>query len=967
MPVEELTRILRQLELSPDERDVLDVIWLAGHLDAPSATGSQSDPPDASDQRRGEAPDSPDDALDRDDEPASNQPATVASADAAASEYSLHARSMGVSAAELGRRAARIRVPAAPALGSRLDLTRAWRPFKRRVPSRHEQVLDEEATAARIADSDLNLWLPAMRPARERWLELALVVDGHESMAIWRRSVTELRQILERLGAFKDVRSWILDHPEGDPAALAIRKNGTDPLLRSWRELIDPTGRRVIVVISDCLGPSWRTQHAQAMVGEWARRCPVAIVQPLPQRLWLHSYARPSFVELRAPAPACPNVALRCRSADQVETGDNRRRVPVPVLELDPLWLSAWGRLVAAPGAAAMNAMAIFADEKAPETESEISSGRLLPDERVRRFRASVAPEAMRLAECLSAAPISLPVIRLVQEAMLEAPRQSYLAEVLLGGLFYRLDDQQDVDAEDAQYEFLPGVRDILLRRLQRLDALRVLHTVSAYVGTRFGQARDFQALLVGDGVDGSLVIGPQSRPFALVAEHVLRMLGGQFGSAADRLAQVLELAPVPTSQVEPEPADLIIEPAQRVGSRVDPQRTWLPGRRGRRKSLVCPYCYATFSESEIRFRCSGRPGPDGVGCVRKVDENLSKITGSRVPLPPVFAASERSDTAICPICASLTRTQVCPDCHSHLPATFRATQGRLIALAGPSQSGKTLLMTVLIHELKHRAGELLNSTTTGADDSSSERYDREHERRLYTNRLLFPRTVTTGQSRVPPLVFRFTLRRSRLRSQAQELLLSFADSAGEDLASLEKTGQMSRYFNFSDGLIVLIDPLQLPQVRAMIQGQVQLPRPLPRDEYPAAGISRITTLLRQGSAPGAKIDKPVAFVLTKIDVLRNFLPAGSPLLRPQPADAFFDASDSQEVSDHVRRLLGLWDAGDITGIIEGNYSNYAFFAVSALGAPPTAENRVAAPGVEQYRVIDPFLWLLASFGLIRR
>ena len=65
--------------------------------------------------------------------------------------------------------------PAAAALPNTLELARSLRPLTRRVPSHKRFVLDEQSTAQAIAEQ--GIWLPVMKPAFVRWLELALVVD----------------------------------------------------------------------------------------------------------------------------------------------------------------------------------------------------------------------------------------------------------------------------------------------------------------------------------------------------------------------------------------------------------------------------------------------------------------------------------------------------------------------------------------------------------------------------------------------------------------------------------------------------------------------------------------------------------------------------------------------------------------------------------------------------------------------
>ncbi|NEQ87777.1 MAG: hypothetical protein F6K26_49700 [Moorea sp. SIO2I5] len=100
------------------------------------------------------------------------------------------------------------KVPAAVALRNSLALGRALRPLMRKVPSATETILDEEATVYQIAES--NIWLPVLKPASERWLELALVVEKTSSTAVWKQTIIELQHLVKHHGAFRDVRTWEL-------------------------------------------------------------------------------------------------------------------------------------------------------------------------------------------------------------------------------------------------------------------------------------------------------------------------------------------------------------------------------------------------------------------------------------------------------------------------------------------------------------------------------------------------------------------------------------------------------------------------------------------------------------------------------------------------------------------------------------------------------------------------------------
>jgi hypothetical protein len=969
------TDLLCRLGLEPGEEDVLDALWLASHLDvrsparAEGAVGAATPDAPPREYPAGGVDEAP--AVRRDAE----QPGET--------EYSLHLRPVGGAPSAGGDGAVAVRAPAAPALEGQLGLTKALRPLQRKVASRQLMLLDEEATATRIAED--GLWIPALTAAPTRWLEIALVVDGYESMAIWRKTITELRSLLEGLGTFRDVRHWVLDHPGDGPARPAVRK-GAESALRSPRELIDPAGTRAILVISDCLGPMWRSHTAQRLLASWARHGPVAIIQPLPERLWCYSHARPVAARLHAFAPGVPNGRLVCLPPRGSSLHQRANAVPVPVLELDALWLASWSRLLAASGTDPMDAMVIFAGgdpETAPgdpaaETEPRTAA------KRVSDFRATASPGAVRLAEFLSAAPISLPVIRLVQQEVLHTPSQSHLAEVFLGGLLCRHDGQKGADPDHVLYDFIPGVREILLQRMRRSDTLQTLEAVSRFVGARFGQARDFRALLFGADLGGEFLIGPDSMPFAKVAAQVLSALGGQYAQTAARLAAALpEARPsAPGADVSSPPAPEETGPAAHDRAEapeapaipVEPddteeedfaaalERISFDDRRSKQRPLVCPYCYHAFAERDIPFRCSGRADGGRTPCPPERDENQERM-GQPAMLQPVFAADGRRDVAECPTCHIPTREQVCPACHSLLPAMFRAVQGRFIALVGPSQAGKTAFMTVLIHEMKHEVGELLNSATMGADAWTQERFVTYYEWPMYEQ---FKLNLTPPRrDRIAPLVFRFTMNRRRFRPHSYELLLSFADSAGEDLVSADKIELMARYLATADAVIVLIDPLQFSAVREQLRPETPMPMRARGKAEPVAVFDRITRLL-QVSASQERIDKPVAIVLSKLDVLWQQLEPGHQLRRPKPMTPVFDNKDSLAMQETVRGLLERWGASAIDQAARKYYKQYRYFAVSALGVTPTADNQIPADGIQPYRVSEPFMWLLSQFGFIR-
>ncbi|WP_146045616.1 hypothetical protein [Streptomyces eurocidicus] len=120
--------------------------------------------------------------------------------------------------------------------------------------------------------------------------------------------------------------------------------------------------------------------------------------------------------------------------------------------------------------------------------------------------------------------------MQLVQRAMLPDTGPMELAEVLLGGLLWRLPEPEPGPAADPAdghwYEFADGVREMLLRSLDQGAAALVLKHCSEFVERHFGKgARNFSALAVAQlsgRADGGPAPDPAEPPGAAAPEPEL-------------------------------------------------------------------------------------------------------------------------------------------------------------------------------------------------------------------------------------------------------------------------------------------------------------------------------------------------------------------------------------------------------------------------------------------------------------
>ncbi|MGP3972771.1 SAV_2336 N-terminal domain-related protein [Streptomyces sp. 8N114] len=461
-----------------------------------------------------------------------------------------------------------VRAPAAGALSGLLGLQHALRPLHGYRPPLPPATgaLDEDATA------DLSARSTAVRPVFgtevRRYSEIQLIMDASPTASVWQPTLERLRQTFEQLGAFRDVQVRYL-HRARDGAPLI----GTGPAegparLRPADEYRDTTGRRLTLVVSDCVGALWQDGRAQRLLHHWSGRSPLAVVQPLPPRLWP-----------RTALPAEPGQLLRERRTggritfepDSYGPLPPADAVPVPVLLPTPEALGNWARLLGTDSERAVAGAAAWVLPRHPAMPPPRTPAGGVPARTLlREFRNTASPGALDLAVHLAVVPLLLPVIHLVQEAMLPDTGPMELAEVLLSGLLTRLPEEEDEpDAEGCRrtrlhgprYTFAPGVRELLLQSLDQGAAVLILKHLSAYVAQRFGRGtRNFAAMAVAQltgraeaeraGRDPDGTVGDGAEPdeaedgdelFATIPAEVVRFYLPE-QTAADQVAETERL-----------------------------------------------------------------------------------------------------------------------------------------------------------------------------------------------------------------------------------------------------------------------------------------------------------------------------------------------------------------------------------------------------------------------------------------
>ncbi|MFE1936940.1 SAV_2336 N-terminal domain-related protein, partial [Streptomyces sp. NPDC059474] len=467
------------------------------------------------------------------------------------------------------RRALPLRVPEDKALRQELSIGRALRPLKQHRPNPLKREFDEAATATALAETGLPDVVT--RPARERWLDLALVIDDGMSMLLWRRLAVELRTVLERSGAFRVVRVLGLHTRGTDAPALRARPYAPDAPRLPTTALSDPSGHTLVLVVSDGVGGAWRDGRMGQVLVRWAGVGPTAVVHALPPRLWEGSGIRARRWQVRTRRPGSANTDWTV--ADPVLPAALARfeGVPVPVLEPDAGPLADWARLIAsasgtavlplldpgrggpriAPSAAVPARAATVPGPAATPTPTPTPADEL---SRVQRFRDAASPEAYRLAAHLAAvAPLPVPVMRMVQKAVDGRTDTGRLAEVFLGGLMHPVEPPASAGPAPLPPEHRPfAFADTAQRALLGAVPLSELVATSKLIGRRLeqlaGRSPDFPAWLA--DARGTDRLPPGARPFSAVERRLATRLG------APSLSSAFATATAAQEWRRPEPGD---------------------------------------------------------------------------------------------------------------------------------------------------------------------------------------------------------------------------------------------------------------------------------------------------------------------------------------------------------------------------------------------------------------------------
>ena len=382
-------------------------------------------------------------------------------------------------------------------------------------------------------------------------------------------------------------------------------------------------------------------------------------------------------------------------------------------------------------------------------------------------------------------------------------------------------------------------------------------------------------------------------------------------------------------------------------------------------KKISCPFCFEQFAASEVMFRCRNSR------CVKEPDAVFDRARGGiGVNMGHVFPPQSRGNPitsmlapmeAKCDRCSGGSEKRLCPNCHFELSHDAGLLDDHSIAVIGGRGTGKGHFIATLIHRLENETGTQFGFSLGMLGDQTRQRYENDYRTPLIRNKELLQPTpsATIDASVKSPMIFRLTMHAGR-----SAINISFFDSAGEDMKSLDAMSSEARYICSAAGIIFLLDPLQIDAVRQKLP-----PARLPLRDIagePVYIVERLRELFerQRGLAATKKIKTPVAFVLSKVDTLFPIIDRASALRGTGGHFGVFKLTDAESVNTEVQNYLDSWMGGGFSNRVRSGFAQYKFFGVSSLGRQPDGRGQLES--VSPIRVEDPFLWLMHLLGQVK-
>ncbi len=405
-------------------------------------------------------------------------------------------------------------------------------------------------------------------------------------------------------------------------------------------------------------------------------------------------------------------------------------------------------------------------------------------------------------------------------------------------------------------------------------------------------------------------------------------------------------------------------------------------------KTILCPYCFESFKNTEVMVQCENYStrivdGKPVEVCQRENNRVFNDFWAETVMSKHVFEPKigfmdkllgYKPKGCACDNCGGISTRFVCPHCYNWLPTEMIEKGSEIISVIGGPASGKSNYIVSMIHQLQKNGfrlnlsqilpqpvGRNKSEYTTALFDKAKETIFKEH----------IPVSKTPVREFSVPWIFRL-----ESHSSKKAIYLVFYDTAGENFENPDDIKRNAKYLSKSKAVIVLLDTLSIPTVQKILSEN----NIINQDNVTPLEHTVRTILSFINEYP--KIAKiPVAFVMSKFDAIIN----NSGMLKCDVTNFVennkwknshfiktgkFSMKEIDTASDTIASYMcnpETWNCEEIyRDIVEKWGDNARFFGVSALGAMTNENLQIDVPDNEEikpFRVMDPMIWALHKIG----
>jgi len=269
-----------------------------------------------------------------------------------------------------------------------------------------------------------------------------------------------------------------------------------------------------------------------------------------------------------------------------------------------------------------------------------------------------------------------------------------------------------------------------------------------------------------------------------------------------------------------------------------------------------------------------------------------------------------------------------CTKCHQFLDRKHIESKRLFIPILGGPSVGKTTYMFSTIHQFIKSTAKKLGYETEFIDKNTEEKYKKTVQN---MNRGYLPAKTVENI----PKAFNLALK----KGDHIDWLFYIYDPAGEAYTKIDHIA-LQKYNEYVSGMIFMIDPFSLTSVKEKYDSKVRKKSVAPSALSVNDALSRVLSALEEsfGLSKTAKYKKPFAVVINKVDALDK-------------DEIIFQSNTKKDIHIQIRHQLEEWKEFALLQQLEARFSNFRFFAVSALQSEKNNTMKIN-------NNIDPILWI---------